>query len=134
MPWHQEAMKDVVGCDKPRLGAKHPLIRGFLNGETQPELCPVIPWLNSQALESQPGEVKHLSTRRKRNQKRFPQQRRANRDQPKPYVHPCMRGCGTAIRDSNSQQNELGSSTIEGDSPVCEGENDTGGTRVGRGT
>jgi len=21
MPWHQESMKDVGGCDKPRLGA-----------------------------------------------------------------------------------------------------------------
>ena len=22
MPWHMEAMKDVLGCDKPRRGAK----------------------------------------------------------------------------------------------------------------
>ena len=34
MPWQKEPMKDVVGCDKPRGGVKHPLIRGFPNGET----------------------------------------------------------------------------------------------------
>ncbi len=41
MPGRQEAMKDVVGCDKFRGGAKHPLIRKFLNGETRRESCPV---------------------------------------------------------------------------------------------
>src|SRR6266550_4492928 len=35
MPWHQESMKGVDGCDKPRLGAEWPLTRGFPNGETQ---------------------------------------------------------------------------------------------------
>ena len=28
-------MKDVEGCDKPRLVVKQALIRGFPNGETQ---------------------------------------------------------------------------------------------------
>ena len=36
MPWHRKAKKDAVGCDEPRGGAEHPVIRGFLNGETQP--------------------------------------------------------------------------------------------------
>ncbi len=35
MPWRQEAMKDVAGCDKPRGAAKQALIRGFPNGETR---------------------------------------------------------------------------------------------------
>jgi hypothetical protein len=35
MPWHQESMKGVNGCDKPRLGAEWPVTRGFPNGETQ---------------------------------------------------------------------------------------------------
>lgn len=35
MPWHRKAMKDVIGCDKPRRGAEYPLTRGFLNGETR---------------------------------------------------------------------------------------------------
>jgi hypothetical protein len=34
MPWHQEPMKDVDGCDKPRGAAERALIRGFPNGET----------------------------------------------------------------------------------------------------
>ncbi len=36
MPRRQEAMKDVVACDKPRGAGKQALIRGFPNGETQP--------------------------------------------------------------------------------------------------
>ena len=34
MPWHQEPMKDVVTCDKPRGVGKRALILGFPNGET----------------------------------------------------------------------------------------------------
>ncbi len=34
MPRHQESMKDVAACDKPRGGGKQPLIRGSPNGET----------------------------------------------------------------------------------------------------
>jgi len=30
-------MKDVAACDKPRLGGKQPLTRGFPNGETYPD-------------------------------------------------------------------------------------------------
>ena len=36
MPWRQQAMKDVVACDKPRGAGKQALIRGFPNGATQP--------------------------------------------------------------------------------------------------
>lgn len=36
MPWHREAMKDVVACDKLREAGKQALIRRFLNEETQP--------------------------------------------------------------------------------------------------
>jgi hypothetical protein len=41
MPWHQEPKKDVGGCDKPRGAANRALIRGFPNGETRQETCPV---------------------------------------------------------------------------------------------
>ena len=34
MPWHQEPMKDVGTCDKPRGVGNQTLIRGFPNGET----------------------------------------------------------------------------------------------------
>ena len=35
MPWHQEPMKDVVACDKPRGVGERALIRGCPNGETR---------------------------------------------------------------------------------------------------
>ncbi len=34
MPWQLEAMKDVVGYEKPRGAVKQALIRGCPNGET----------------------------------------------------------------------------------------------------
>ena len=34
MPWHQEAMKDVIVCEKLRGVDKLALIRRFPNGET----------------------------------------------------------------------------------------------------
>jgi hypothetical protein len=41
MPGHQEPMKDVGGCDKPRGAVNRAVIRGFPNGETQHESCRV---------------------------------------------------------------------------------------------
>jgi hypothetical protein len=34
MPWHQEPMKVVISCDKPRGAAHKRYIRGSLNGAT----------------------------------------------------------------------------------------------------
>ena len=70
MPRQLKAMKDVVACDKPRGAGKQALIRGSPNGETQPACG-----LSSTEYigrRSEPGELKYLSTRRKRNQPRFP--------------------------------------------------------------
>ena len=36
MPGHLLAMKDVEGCEKPRVAAKQVKIRGCPNGETRP--------------------------------------------------------------------------------------------------
>jgi hypothetical protein len=36
MPWLSEAMKDVISCDKLRVGANNRLIRRFPNGATHP--------------------------------------------------------------------------------------------------
>ena len=41
MPWHQEPMKDVGGCDKPRGAVNRAVIRGCPNGVTPHELCRV---------------------------------------------------------------------------------------------
>ena len=71
MPWQLKAMKDVVACDKPRGAGKQALIRGFPNGETRRRKASF--HAEFIGVESEPGELKYLSTRRKRNQPRFPQ-------------------------------------------------------------
>ena len=71
MPWQLEAMKDVVGCDKPRGVVKHTLIRGFPNGETHSIYrVSVSEYIGYRGKRR---ELKHLSTCRKRNQLRFPE-------------------------------------------------------------
>ena len=70
MPWHQEPMKDVTSCDKPRGAANKHYIRGFPNEET-----PMVKNHGMQheyiVLHGEPRELKHLSTGRKRHQPRF---------------------------------------------------------------
>ena len=70
MPRRQEAMKDVAACEKPRRGGKQPMTRGCPNGETRPACWASRP--ESIGAGGEPGELKHLSTPRKRNQPRFP--------------------------------------------------------------
>ncbi len=70
MPWHQEAMKDVATCDKPRLvGSKRN--RGSPNGET-PSGEPRRSLAECIGQGGKPGELKHLSTPRKRKQTATP--------------------------------------------------------------
>jgi hypothetical protein len=60
MPRVYEAKKDVVSCEKLRGAAHERYIRRYPNGTT---------WCTEGASlrnESQRGELKHLSTRRKR--------------------------------------------------------------------
>ena len=70
MPWQPEAMKDVVGHERPRGAVKQALIRGCPNGETH--LIYQVSLTEYIGKGSERGELKHLSTRRKRNQLRFP--------------------------------------------------------------
>ena len=62
MPWLSEAMKDVVSCDKLRLGANNCITRRFPNGATQ--------LVEDQLSRNggEPAELKHLSKQRKRKQ------------------------------------------------------------------
>ena len=62
MPWRQEAMKGVGACDKLRGAGKQAMNRRCPNGETR------LDEVQSPLRRSQPGELKHLSTRRKGNQ------------------------------------------------------------------
>ena len=58
-------MKDVAVCDKLRGGDKQPLIRRSLNGETR-RGKPASSMPEFIGYGRQLGEVKHLSSRRKR--------------------------------------------------------------------
>jgi hypothetical protein len=63
-------MKDVEVCDMPRGADIQALIRGFPNGETRPLRWSFLSEYIGQ--KSEPGELKHLSNQRNRNQPRFP--------------------------------------------------------------
>ena len=60
--------------DKLRKAAgrsKYPMIRGCLNGETW-QRKPLSLYTEFIGIQREPGELKHLSTRRKRKKTRFP--------------------------------------------------------------
>ena len=63
MPWLSEAKKDVISCEKPGLGANNRMTPGSPNGATQYVEGVLFP-----LREGERGELKHLSTRRKRKQ------------------------------------------------------------------
>ena len=64
-------MKDVIVCEKLRGVDKLALIRRYPNGGTH--LFTEVLHTEYIGMWSEPGELKHLSTRRKRNQPRFPE-------------------------------------------------------------
>ena len=51
--------------------SKYPSIHGFLNGETYMRI-PHVTYDESIVIRREPGELKHLSSRRKRKKTRFP--------------------------------------------------------------
>ena len=69
------------------------MIRRFLNGETHMSK-PHVSMRQSITHGGEPGELKHLSTRRKRKKTRFRKSRRANAEEPKPEcVHSGVKDC-----------------------------------------
>ena len=65
MPWHQEPMKDVVSCDKPWVAASRHRTMDFRMG--QPGQSHVWSPIHEFIVYGrEPGELKHLSSRRKR--------------------------------------------------------------------
>ena len=62
MPWLLEAKKDVISCDKLGGEANTHYIPRFPNGTTQH----VEDVLSIDKMRSKPGELKHLSNRRRR--------------------------------------------------------------------
>ena len=117
MPWHQEPTKDVAICDKPRL-AESRLTRGFPNGETR-LIEDQATYTEYIGICGEPPELKHLSRARKRNQPRFRKQWRANAEEAKPGVEIFL-GYGLQCGINKTQQKDMGRSTIESDSLVCE--------------
>ena len=71
MPWHSKAMKDALTCEKPGRGGKGRYSPGYPNGETQ--CCRALSHHEYIVMRREPGEVKHLSTPRKRHQQTFPE-------------------------------------------------------------
>ena len=109
----------------------YPLIRGCLNGETRQErhLSSV---RESIACGGEPGELKHLSSRRKRKKHRFSKSRRANGKEPKPGCE--HSGVRTAISEPYDSGTVLEKPAGEGESPVSERRDDKEGSRVHRDT
>jgi hypothetical protein len=70
MPWHREAMKDVARCEKPRGGAS---ARGSSDLRMGQPTAAAVSWSESIAAGGEPGELNHLSSRRKGHQAETPQ-------------------------------------------------------------
>ena len=69
MPRRSQAMKDVQACEKRGGAGNEALIPRYPNGETHLFEVSQSEYIG---LGGEPGELKHLSSRRKRNQPRFP--------------------------------------------------------------
>ena len=68
MPWHREAMKDVARCEKPRGGAS---ARGSSDLRMGQPTALAVSSSESIAWRGEPGELNHLSSRRKGHQSRL---------------------------------------------------------------
>ena len=62
----RDKLRKVVGR------SKYPVSHECLNGETR-QSKPLSPYTESIGIRREPGELKHLSTRRKRKKHRFPE-------------------------------------------------------------
>ena len=70
MPWRRQAMKDAASCEKPRGDACGLRSGGLRMG--QPTVFGRCRRTNPWSARREPGEVKHLSSRRKRKQNAIP--------------------------------------------------------------
>ena len=107
------------------------MIRRSLNGETR------LYGLQSSISESiaygrEPGELKHLSTRRKR--KKFDSVSSGERTRKSPNRDACIAGFGLHKGFSNDRRTALEQPAREGESPVSEVRADPAGSRVPRDT
>ena len=111
--------------------SKYPLIRECLNGETHMRI-PHVSIRQSITYGREPGELKHLSSRRKRKKNRFSKARRANGKEAKPKG--LLFGVRTAFRSDYDSRKVLGKPAKESESLVCEIVRTRAGSRVHRDT
>ena len=96
----------------------YPMIRRYLNGETR-QRKPLSACSEYIAVRGEPGELKHLSTWRKR--KKFDSVSSGERTRNRPNQWSLLRwGCGHTTWMQYRKWRELESSAIEGNSPVVE--------------
>ena len=107
----------------------YPMIRRYLNGETR-QRKPLSACSEYIAVRGEPGELKHLSTRRKRKKQVLSLERKIDfqssgeRNGKRPNRSACTPGFGPHLRFSDSSRKVLGKPAREGESPVSERETD----------
>ena len=117
MPWRQAPKKAVDHCDKPRGAVNRRYIRGLPNGETRTSnRCASAN--KSIVCRRKRGELKHLSTRRKRDYSASSGERTRISSNRWSLL---QRGCRTqhmGVINQIASQMVLEKPTTEGDSPV----------------
>src|SRR5712692_9429719 len=116
MPWRREAMKDVASCDKPRGAANRHRSGDFRMGQPL--------WSH---IQRSPAEfIGREKQTRGSEPSQYPEEKKANANQPKPKGLRFFRGCGAehgasqgVIKNPPSRRS-LESAAKEGDSPVGE--------------
>ena len=71
MPRHQEPKKDVISCEKPRVGANNRLSVDIRMRELNQRKKSDYLYISKVVYRGERGELKHLSTHRKRKKTRF---------------------------------------------------------------
>ena len=93
---------------------KQTLIRMCPNGATR-QAEGLSPWLTW----GERGDLKHLSTRRKRKKHRYPESRRSKGAEPKPCSLRTGRGCRSVQRNTSRNAKQMESCRRGGDTPVA---------------
>ena len=117
MPWRQAPMKAVDHCEKPRGAVNGRYIRGWPNGETRTtNRCASAD--EFIVCRRRPGELKHLSTQRKRDHSASSGERTRISSNRWSLL---QRGCRTqhmGVTNQSVSRVRLENVTTEGDSPV----------------
>ena len=117
---------------KAAVRSKYPLTRRCLNGETRLSK-PQSPYTESIGMRREPGELKHLSSRRKRK-KIVDFLSSGERTGKSPNRSACIPGFGLQKSTTKPNRTVLGRPAREGESPVRERQGREAGSRVPRDT